>query len=210
MLNCSSYFLAMFISSIAMLSRREGVEGIFYRNIPFQYKTAANVERPKSIADIGGGTNNDDQIATKGEGGNGIRALLNEIEAEDSRQLLADGDGSAGRSRTSFPRRTARLIPLLPSGGSINTNTDQQQPLESEMEQLQPKFVQQGQKSSSPSSSSASSLQSLIALRPDYAFKNVADFLRNFFDSRIERSRKNVAGDGRTAADWRAARSMQV
>uniref|UniRef100_A0A183BJF7 Uncharacterized protein n=1 Tax=Globodera pallida TaxID=36090 RepID=A0A183BJF7_GLOPA len=210
MFNCSSYFLAMFISSIAMFSRREGVEGIFYRNIPFQYKTAANVEPPKSIADISG-TNDDDQIATKGEGGNGIRALLNEIQAQDSRRLFADGDGAAERSRTSFPRRTARLIPLLPSGGSMNTNTDQQQqPLETEMEQ-QPKFVQQGQgSSSSSSSSSASSLQSLIALRPDYAFKNVADFLRNFFDSRIERSRKNVADDGRTAADWRAARSMQI
>lgn len=122
------------------------------------------------------------------------RQLVDQI-AVQSTQLNADDDGNGllqlQEERVGPSRRMARLI-------------SQQREMANGMETERMIAAMNGAGTAvgnpTPSSSSSASLNShLLALRPDYAFRSVADFLRNFFDSRIERhSRKFGVRGGET------------
>ncbi|KAL3095804.1 hypothetical protein niasHS_005563 [Heterodera schachtii] len=212
--NLSNFFLpAVFLLGTVILSSNGGafVEGIFYRNIPFRYKATESGEETKGTF----GTNEDKNVprewANNKNPKNGIRALLNQIEAEESRLLPSSAADDTPRRPPLPPRRTSRLIALLPLSAdgmvpNVATNTE---PMMREIEQHQQNgaansvsgkaeaYDSDGYSNAEvPSPAAAAPLHALAPLRPDYALKNVADFFRNLFDSRIERSRKNTADEG--------------
>ncbi|KAL3081162.1 hypothetical protein niasHT_032477 [Heterodera trifolii] len=213
--NLSNFFLpAVFLLGTIILSPNGGafVEGIFYRNIPFRYKATESGEETKGTF----GTNEDKNVPREWANSNknpnnGIRALLNEIEAEESRLFPSSAADDTPRRPPLPPRRTSRLIALLPPSAdgmvpNVATNTE---PLVREIEQQQQNEAVNSVSGKAedydneaysnaevPSPAAATLLHSLAALRPDYALKNVADFFRNLFNSRIERSQKNTADEG--------------